>query len=373
MKVFRSSHLLLTLGALIMVGALAWQQWSIQQLRDAIAERPALPPTGAGETISTPVERPEDSGPLLPSDQTGESAFDSRLERRVAALEASVSRFDRNADHLMDRGVLPPTAAKLAAWSTIFLDPYAERDARLSALSRLRQNDGVTPQVAQVAAAWLDTSTDPDLTRRLLDILRGVKDPTLKTATLNLVATTAEPRVRERALMNLRDFVEDPAVQAALWQVVAAKPSDIIERRARDALRRIPMTDALAVSLESRALDPAATLEEQLMSLRLLRAGDKDVTRIAPTLAQAAQSATDSETRVKYYAAFDDVNDPSFMLPLVEGAQDADARVRGRAADALLDYRSEPTITDLLKAMAESDPDPGVRQQAARIFRYERR
>ena len=31
--------------------------------------------------------------------------------------------------------------------------------------------------------------------------------------------------------------------------------------------------------------------------------------------------------------------------------------------------KEDPTIADLLKAMAESDPDPRVRQEAARVFR----
>ena len=129
------------------------------------------------------------------------------------------------------------------------------------------------------------------------------------------------------------------------------------------------MTEARAASLETRALNPSATLDERLMSLRLLSAGEQDISRVAPTLAQEAQAAADAESRLKYYRAFDDVNDPSFLLPLIQGVEDTDADVRRRATDALVDYRSEPAIAELLRAMAESDPDPGVRRQAARIFR----
>jgi HEAT repeat protein len=108
------------------------------------------------------------------------------------------------------------------------------------------------------------------------------------------------------------------------------------------------------------------------VALRLLEQGNQDLSRIAPVLSDAALAATDDETLLKYYRAFDDVNDPNFLLPLVHGAESANTEVRLRATDALIDYRSEPAIAELLQAIAESDPDPGVRRQAARVYRDNR-
>jgi HEAT repeat protein len=81
----------------------------------------------------------------------------------------------------------------------------------------------------------------------------------------------------------------------------------------------------------------------------------------------------DPEARIKFFQAFDDVNHPDFMLPLVQGLQDQNAAVRLRATDALIDYRANATIMQWLKVLAESDPDPRVRQEAARAFREENR
>jgi len=122
-----------------------------------------------------------------------------------------------------------------------------------------------------------------------------------------------------------------------------------------------------------RALDGSSSLQERLTALRLLGAGQVDLSRVAPALAQAAQATADAASRLEFYRAFDDVNDPSFMLPLVQGAQDENVEVRLRATDALVDYRSEPAIAELLKAMAQQDPDPRVRREAARVFNNGRR
>ena len=131
----------------------------------------------------------------------------------------------------------------------------------------------------------------------------------------------------------------------------------------------VPMTSEHVARLETRATDSSGTPDERLVAFRLLNQGKQDLSRIAPVLSDAALAATDDDTLLKYYRAFDDVNDPSFLLPLVHGAESANAAVRLRAADALIDYRSEPAIAELLQAMAESDPDPGVRREAARVYR----
>jgi HEAT repeat protein len=237
----------------------------------------------------------------------------------------------------------------------------------------LSRNEAFTSQMAQVAAGLLAGSTNSSQTRTLLSALRGIDDPAVKTALLSFATSTPDERLREQAVQNLQNYVADPQVEASLWELARSDPAERVRRRAESCLRQIPMTDLRAADLELRALNPSTGIEERLISLRLLGAGKQDISRIAPSLSQAAMEAPDAETRLKYYRAFDDINDPSFMLPLVQGAQDADAEVRRRAMDALVDYRSEPAIAELLRAMAQSDPDAGVREQAARIFRYEPR
>ncbi len=369
MAPFYSPRFWLALAGLCALGAFAWQQRSILQLRQEIA---GLRASLASES-DTPrqITHVPESSPTAPPPTVRalETGSDSPLEQRVAQLEASVSLLSDGADHLMDKGTIPPSEAKLAEWSTTFFNTSATSKERLAAIRQLRRNGAFTPPMALAAANWLATSTDPGETRSLLEALRGADDPALKAVTLNLASSAADNRVRDRAILNLREYVNDPQVEAALWTIVQSDSSERLQRRAQDALGRIPMNDSRAANLEMRALNPSTTVEERLTSLRLLESGKQDIARIAPTLAQAAQGASDAETRLQFYRAFDDVNDPSFMLPLVEGTQDANVEVRLRATDALFDYRSEPAIAELLRAMAESDPDPRIRQEAARIFR----
>jgi HEAT repeat protein len=283
-----------------------------------------------------------------------------------------VAALNTGAEHLMDRGDLPPSEAKASEWQATLSDASLPQGDRIAALRLLRRNGRFDDQAALTAAAWLRSSTDPNEQRQLLENLRGVDNPALRQATLELATASDNVRVRERAASNLRAYPGDPQVEAALWQMVGDEAAEV-RRRAVDTLRRFPMDETRAAGLRAEALNPYTPVEKRLASFRVLQAGNQDIADVALGLAQAAEQASDTQSRMQYIEAFDDVNHPEFMVPLVAAVQDADPGVRTRAADALVDYRNDPVIKEWLVHLAENDPDPEVRREASRVYRQDGR
>jgi hypothetical protein len=300
-------------------------------------------------------------------------AAGENLEWRVAALEDSVNRLNDGADHLMDAGELPASAEKLAEWRLAFMNPNLSAEERLSALRMVRRNEGFTEELASAAAGWLASSPGDGTTRSLLQALRGESSPALKAITLQLATTSEDNGVRRRAVENLRGYLEDPNVEAALWELADSDFDDGLSRAVLNTLRRAPVTDSRVATLQARALNASSSLDTRIASMRLLQSANQDISSVAPSLAQTAQSVQERDELISLFRAFDDVNDPNFMLPLVNGLQHNDAEVRVRAADALMDYRDEPNVVAWLEMLAESDPDPRVRQEAMRVFNNGRR
>jgi hypothetical protein len=142
-----------------------------------------------------------------------------------------------------------------------------------------------------------------------------------------------------------------------------------VRRRAEESLRRADLTEQQLAATRARAVNSATPLDERLTAMRVLNEKREDLSQIAPLLAASAQTTVDPDALLKYIHSFDDVNHPEFMLPLVNGVQNENAEIRLRATDALIDYRSDPTIMEWLTVLAESDPDPRVRREASRAFR----
>lgn len=361
------------LSALAVSGLLAWQQYHLSRLSKDVARievallsgSPAAAPEPGGAGAASESRSPARAVP------SASRPLDSSLAARLAALEQNVVVLTRSAEHLMEQGTVPLSTAKADELRGILLDENRPPGERLNALRLLRRNGLFTDDLAALAAQWLAASTDPAATRELLENLRGVSNAPLSSTLQNLAATATDRRVREAALQNLGRFVSDPQVDALLKNLALTDPSQDLRNTALEVLRRSPLTPERLQENAALALDPAASLDERLLSFRVLRRSEDALAQVAPTLAQTARATVDPEARLKLYAAFDEVNRPEFKLPLVEGLQDPNPDIRRRAADALVDYREDSTVREWLQVLAQSDPDPGVREQAARAFAAE--
>lgn len=365
----------LVAGMAMLVLAVAWQQRSIDRLQAALERSAAditVPVATPKAAVLHRAERAPAPAPVrtypAKSEPVRTLSVDEGLTDRVAALEQSVAFLSMGAEHLMDRGEIPPSDAKAAEWRTTLLNANLPTNDRISALRMLRRNGLFDDTAARTAANWLLSSTDSNEQRSLLENLRGVDNAALKQVTLDLASRSEDTRVRERAISNLREYGEDPQVEATLWRMLASDESRDVQGRIVDTLSRFPMNETRASKLRSEALDPYAPIEKRVASMRILQSGRQDISDIALPLAQAATQAADSQTQLQYIRAFDDVNHPEFMVPLVNAVQNEDPGIRLRAADALVDYRNDPIIKEWLVHLAKNDPDPEVRQEAARVY-----
>ena len=360
---------------------LAWQQRSIARLHTALEEaraRPEVIRPSSGASAVPPLRTetiPPRRDVVLPLEEDMARYFkpDDELTDRVTTLEHSVAALHRGAEHLMDQGAIPPSSAKTAAWRAQVTNAGLPSQDRLAALRLLSRNRLVDDQVAQAAAAWLAATTDPNEQREILEQMRGSANPALRQVTLDLASSAEDGRVRDRAVRNLGNYGNDPLVADALWQMLASEASSGVRRRIVDALDDMPMDASRAARLEGEALSPGTPMAKKVAALRLLQSSERDVADIALTLAQDAEFAADNQSRLQYIEAFDDVNHPEFIVPLVTAVQDEDPSIRRRAADALVDYRGDENIKDWLVYLAENDPSPEVRREAARVYREDRR
>ena len=81
-------------------------------------------------------------------------------------------------------------------------------------------------------------------------------------------------------------------------------------------------------------------------------------------MANLAQNSSDPLVRTKLFQAFDGINDPSLMAPLVNGLQDPNPVVRENAADALSSFSSDPRVQQWLNHVIQNDADPRVQREA---------
>lgn len=361
---------------MVMLALIVFQFRSIASLRSEIE---AL---RAESSENSQSESPAKKVSLKPDQRTRRAGApvavgnSAELESRVVVLEERVAALKENANHLMDRGQVPPDAVKAAEWKARFLDPNTSARDMFSTLRLLRRNELFDDEIAAHAANLLAQSTNTTTIRAMLDTLRGLDNPALKPAFLALARDSDDRSVRSRAVYNLREFAaNDPKVEATLWKIAKEDGSREVRSRAEDALKRIPMTDARQATLTQQVANIGLPFEERWTAFRILGAGrDVDISQLALSLAQSSQSAPDNESKLAYIRAFDDVNHDEFMVPLVASVQDSDPEVRLRATDALVDYRDrDPNVLAWLRVLAESDPDPRVRREAARAFQTQSR
>jgi HEAT repeat protein len=186
-----------------------------------------------------------------------------------------------------------------------------------------------------------------------------------------LVALTADPDsdVREQAVDNLRRFMNDPGVESQLWKMMN-DPDEDVRDQVREALVKGPMSDARAAALRDRLTDVNTRWTNGCWP----GAPCASATRMRPTPIGSRKSPNtqDPLARARLFSEFDEAidrgtaRDAALLPPLVQGLQDPSPLVRERAADALNDFISDPSVQQWMRYIAENDPDPAVRRQASR-------
>ena len=331
---------------------------------NSMRERVAALETQPGNT-STPR-----AVPTLARPPTG----DGGLNRRLGELEQLVAELSRASDYLMERGQLPLAANKAEDLLRRFTDgASADRD-RLRALGVLRRNNAMTDDVVQSALDWLKTSTNAGTRRELVEHLSSATNATVKGPLLALMTSEQNNDVREELAQTLRRFTDDPQVESALWNAAMNDTDEDVRDEAEEALREGPAGEARLSSLRARALNPNASLDEQLLALQALRHAKAPSSDIVASMADLAQNTQDPDQRLKLFRAFDDLDEPATKVPLLFGLQDANPLIREEAADALSRYsKGDPKVREWLQFVANNDADPAVRREALQALQEGRR
>jgi hypothetical protein len=286
------------------------------------------------------------------------------LPQRVSQLEDTVADLAKASDVLVERGMVPPSAQRIEEMQARFFDPNASDRDRLRAFQLMRRNGGINDQVAMQAVNWLQASTNAGTRRNLLRQMDGLTNATLREPLIAMMSSEQNGNVREELVDVLADFVSDPAVEQKMWDMALNDPDGDVREEAGDALTDGEITPARIESFRQRAGDANLSLDARLLALRGLNEANASAPEIIADMAHLAQTSTDPVTRVKLFEAFDGIQDPSLMAPLVFGLQDPNPVVRERAADALGSFGSDERVQQWLNHVIQNDTDPRVKREA---------
>ena len=311
------------------------------QLSEATGTQPRVEAAGAGRSVSL-----------------------GTLPSRVSNLEQRMAELTKTSEFLTDRGIMPPSPERADQMKQRFFDPNASDNDRLRAFRMMRRSGEVTDDLALQAVQWAQTSTNMNTRRELFRQLDGLTNSTLKQPLLGMLANEKDGRLREELVDVLGDFASDPAVESKLWELALNDPNGDVREQAEEHLTEGTMTGDRLASLRQKAADANLPLEARLLALRGLREANATAPEVIAEMASLAQTSADPVQRARLFDAFDGLNDPNLMPPLVYGLQDPNPIVRERAADALSAFASNPEIQQWLNFIIQNDADPRVKREA---------
>jgi len=348
----------LILGAAGLAALIALQSFSLQQLRDEIRIlETKVSALGVEGKVSS---APSHSG--LPAPSLGS------LPNRVAQLEKAVSDLGSMADHLVQRGNVPPSSSQMERLQVSFLDPAANERDRLRALRLLRRNGELSEAVVSEAMALLQSSTNANTRRDLLRELDGAVGASAKEPLLKLLVAEGSSNVREELVDVLGDFANDSAVEKRLWELALNDPDEDVREQAEDALSQGRVSPERLQALKDKAIDPEASLNERLLALNTLREEDAAAPDVVSEMINLAQNLTDPVSKARLFGALEGVRDPNLMPTLVHGLSDADPTVRENAVEALRPFASDPRVREWLNFVLKNDNDSRVKREAHEIL-----
>lgn len=357
--------LALAIFSLAVILAVAAQYRAQDELRtELMAVRQQLT-----ELESSPVRRPAarpDTGTLISREPARMPSMivDPAVEQRLMEVEDAIADLQHESRYLMDRGQLPPNAAYLAELKIKFLDAATSDKDRIQALRILRRGDGLDDNALQFTANWMLTLPDERVREDLLRNLEGMTNAVLGTAFVQLAMQNGDARVREQAVDNLRRYINDPQVEALMWDRMRNDPESRVRDEASSALRSGPFSETRIANFKQYAMNPQASLDDRLLAASALRSARVEVPEVMASLAQIAQTSTDEKQRLRVLQTFDGTSETAFIPAFVQGLQDPNPSIRRQAADSLSGLKTDPTVAQWLQYIAQSDPDARVREEA---------
>lgn len=362
-----SRNALLLVGGLLLVAIFGFQASQISTLKRELASvkteisaSPGEPKTKSSDTNQSASSKASGAAAAhRPISQDG-----AGLQARLANLERSVAEFDRIHKVLSDRGMMPPTEEKMAELRQKLFDPNATDEERLNALRQMRRGgDQLSDDTIVQSLAMLQSSTNANFRRELLQHLQGSSNPAIKQPLMSMLDTETDQGMREQLVNSLRRFTDDPAVEKKMWDMALNEPNARVRDQAREAVARGPKTPERIDSLNARASSPDASLDERLIAFRGLRLAKSHTPELVNEFANMAANTSDPVAKAKLFKSFNGLTDPVLLSPLVNGLQDGDPIVRQNAVDSLSEF-PDPRVADWLTHLIQNDTDPTVKREA---------
>lgn len=258
---------------------------------------------------------------------------------------------------------MPPSEERVVELQQRFLDPTSSEPDRLRALRMLRRNNQLDETVIAQAISQIQSSTNANFRRELLQSLDGATNGALKQPLIALLNSETDNGMRDQLVNVLRRFAGDPEVEAKFWDLALNDANARVRDQAREAIARAPVTPERIDQLLTKAASQEASLDERLISFRALRIAKSHTPELVNELANMAQNSTDPIARAKLFKSFNGLTDESLMAPLVNGLQDSDPVVRQNAADSLSSF-PDPRVQEWLNHLIQNDADPAVKREA---------
>jgi hypothetical protein len=359
-----SRNALWIVGGLVVVGVFGVQFSQIKSLRKEVA---AVRAELSGTAVEDEAEADGDKPAIIPSASASPrpvSDGTSGLQARIAHLERSMEEFHRGAEFLMDRGMIPPSEAKLAELQQKFFDPNTSDNERMKLLGLMRRNNQVSDEIVAQSLSMFQNSTNLNFKRALLQSFNGLTNASLKQPLFAMLETEGDNDMRAQMVNALRGFTDDPSVESKLWDMALNDPNKAVRDRAREAVTRgAPVTPERLDRLSQTTQNATAPLDERLLAFRALRLAKAHTPEMVNEFAAMAASTTDPIERAKLFASFNGLTDQNLLLPLVNGLQDADPVVRQNAADALGSF-PDPRVAEWMNHLLQNDTDEAVKREA---------
>jgi len=364
-----SRNALLLVGGILLVAIFGFQASQISTLKRELAavKTEISAPSGEQGTKNAGTNQSASSkatGAGAAATPRAISQDGAGLQARLTSLERSVAEFDRIHKILSDRGMMPPTEEKMAELRQKLFDPNATDEERLNALRQMRRGgDQLSDDTIVQSLAMLQSSTNANFRRELLQHLQGSSNPALKQPLMSMLDTESDQGMREQLVNSLRRFTDDPAVEKKMWDLALNEPNTRVRDQAREAVARGPNTPERIDSLSARASSPDASLDERLIAFRGLRLAKSHTPELVNDFASMAANTTDPVAKAKLFKSFNGLTDPVLLSPLVNGLQDTDPIVRQNAVDSLSEF-PDPRVADWLTHLIQNDTDPTVKREA---------
>jgi hypothetical protein len=260
------------------------------------------------------------------------------------------------------------------------LDPNENFVNRFNALELLSRKAAGDMDAVVIRAALDLIGANPRGTERMLDMLRGHSDPALLSALIDMAYQHPVASVRSQALSMLIDeYKSDPSARSAIQSLAVGDRMPLLTHVAERAISGDGQWNAYVLATvrdssltPSQRFAPLAYLMQTKQKDDVRKLIDDEFVAALKDVLPGVVGGKDESVALSAFgvmALIPDSNTPAaidLMLATWDGA--GLVPFRAFAIDPLLMHRTDPRVRAKLAEIAASDPEPQLRERAAKAL-----